>query len=99
MNQATVALALEYADRGIRANAIMPGVIDTPLVYKQISTHYASVEEMVLARKNAVPLKRAGSPWDIANAAVFLASEEASFITGVCLPVDGGHTCLLPGLK
>ncbi|MNC78102.1 4-formylbenzenesulfonate dehydrogenase TsaC1/TsaC2 [compost metagenome] len=53
---------------------------------------------MVTARKNAVPMKRAGSPWDIANAAVFLASDDASFITGVCLPVDGGHSCVMPGL-
>ena len=50
MNEATVAIALQYADRGIRANVIMPGVIDTPLVYKQISAQYSSVEEMVAAR-------------------------------------------------
>jgi NAD(P)-dependent dehydrogenase (short-subunit alcohol dehydrogenase family) len=98
VNQATVAIALQYADRGIRANVIMPGVIDTPLVYKQISAQYSSVEEMVAARSRAVPMKKPGSPWDIANAAVFLASEEARFITGVCLPVDGGHSCVLPGL-
>jgi NAD(P)-dependent dehydrogenase (short-subunit alcohol dehydrogenase family) len=98
INQATVAIALQYADQGIRANAIMPGVIDTPLVYKQIAAQYASAEEMVAARGRAVPMKKPGSPWDIANAAVFLASEEARFITGVCLPVDGGHSCVLPGL-
>jgi NAD(P)-dependent dehydrogenase (short-subunit alcohol dehydrogenase family) len=98
VNHATVAIALQYADQGIRANAIMPGVIDTPLVYKQISSQYASVEEMVAARARAVPMKKTGSPWDIANAAVFLASDEARFITGVCLPVDGGHSCALPGL-
>lgn len=98
VNQATVAIALQYADRGIRANAIMPGVIDTPLTYKQISTQYASVEEMVAARSRAVPMKKQGSPWDIANAAVFLASDDAGFITGVCLPVDGGHSCVMPGL-
>lgn len=98
VNQATVAIALQYADKGIRANAIMPGVIDTPLVYKQISAQYSSVEEMVTARSRAVPMKRPGSPWDIASAAVFLASDEANFITGVCLPVDGGHACVMPGL-
>jgi NAD(P)-dependent dehydrogenase (short-subunit alcohol dehydrogenase family) len=98
VNQATVAIALQYADQGIRANVIMPGVIDTPLVYKQISAQYDSIEQMVAARRNAVPMKRAGSPWDIANAAVFLASDDASFITGVCLPVDGGHSCVMPGL-
>ncbi len=98
VNQATVAIALQYADQGVRANAIMPGVIDTPMVYRQISAQYSSVEEMVAARKAAVPMKTTGSPWDIANAAVFLASDEARFITGVCLPVDGGHSCVLPGL-
>lgn len=98
VNQATVAIALQYADRGIRANAIMPGVIDTPMVYKQIATQYSSIEEMVAARQRAVPMKHTGSPWDVANAAVFLASEEAGFITGVCLPVDGGHSCVMPGL-
>ncbi|KQW54288.1 3-oxoacyl-ACP reductase [Variovorax sp. Root411] len=98
VNHATVAIALQYADKGIRANVIMPGVIDTPLVYKQIAGQYKTTEEMKLARSNAVPMKRCGSPWDIANAAVFLASDEARFITGVCLPVDGGHSCGLPGL-
>lgn len=99
VNQATVALALQYADQGIRANVIMPGVIDTPLVYKQIADQYSSVEEMVRARSQAVPMRKTGSPWDIASAAVFLASEEADFITGVCLPVDGGHSCAMPGLR
>ena len=98
VNHATVAIALQYADKGIRANVIMPGVIDTPLVYKQIAGQYKTVEEMKLARSSAVPMKRTGSPWDIANAAVFLASDEARFITGVCLPVDGGHSCVMPGL-
>lgn len=98
VNQATVAIALQYADQGVRANAIMPGVIDTPLVYREISAQYASIEQMVAARSRAVPMKKPGSPWDIANAAVFLASEEARFITGVCLPVDGGHSCVMPGL-
>ncbi|PVE21787.1 3-oxoacyl-ACP reductase [Microvirga sp. KLBC 81] len=93
VNQATVALAMQYARQGIRANCIMPGLIDTPLIYKQISAQYASVEEMVAARNAAVPMGRMGTAWDIADAAVFLASDEARFITGVCLPVDGGQSC------
>ena len=48
---------------------------------------------MVAARNAAVPLGRMGTAWDIANTAVFLASDEAQFITGVCLPVDGGQSC------
>ena len=71
----------------------MPGLIDTPLIYKQISGQYASVDEMVAARSAAVPMGRMGTAWDIAHAAVFLASDEAQFITGVCLPVDGGQSC------
>jgi NAD(P)-dependent dehydrogenase (short-subunit alcohol dehydrogenase family) len=93
VNQATVALAMQYARQGIRANCIMPGLIDTPLIYRQISNQYASVEDMVAARNAAVPMGRMGTAWDVANAAVFLASDEAQFITGVCLPVDGGQSC------
>src|SRR6478735_7979117 len=93
VNQATVALAMQYARQGIRANCIMPGLIDTPLIYRQISGQYANVEEMVAARNAAVPVGRMGTAWDVANAAVFLASDEAQFITGICLPVDGGQSC------
>jgi NAD(P)-dependent dehydrogenase (short-subunit alcohol dehydrogenase family) len=93
VNQATVALAMQYARQGIRANCIMPGLIDTPLIYRQISGQYASVEDMVAARNAAVPMGRMGTAWDVAHAAVFLASDEAQFITGVCLPVDGGQSC------
>ncbi|MBE0691858.1 MAG: SDR family oxidoreductase [Aquamicrobium sp.] len=93
VNQATVALAMQYARSGIRANCIMPGLIDTPLIYKQISGQYASADEMVAARNAMVPLGRMGTAWDVAAAAVFLASDDARFITGVCLPVDGGQSC------
>lgn len=93
VNQATVAIALQYARQGIRANAILPGAIDTPLIYREISGQYGSVEEMREARNRAVPTGRMGTAWDIAHAAVFLASDQASFINGVCLPVDGGQSC------
>lgn len=95
VNQATVALAMQYARHGIRANAILPGAIDTPLIYREIASQYGSIEEMKSARDRAVPLGKMGSAWDIANAAVFLASDAASFITGVCIPVDGGQSCVL----
>jgi hypothetical protein len=93
VNQATVAIALQYARNNIRANCLVVGLLDTPLIYKQISSQYASREAMVAARNAAVPLGRMGTAWDVANAAVFLASDEAQFITGVCLPVDGGQSC------
>ena len=96
INQATAALAVQYAPHNIRANAIMPGLMDTPLIYHAISTQYASVEEMVAARARSVPLGRMGTAWDVANAAVFLASDDAQFITGVSLPVDGGQSCAIP---
>ena len=84
---------MQYAAKGVRANCIMPGLIDTPMIYRQISGQYASVEEMVAARNAMVPMGRMGTAFDVAAAAVFLASDEAKFITGVCLPVDGGQSC------
>ncbi|HEV7418149.1 MAG TPA: SDR family oxidoreductase, partial [Tianweitania sediminis] len=96
VNQATVAIAIQYAAQGIRANCVVPGLIDTPLIYKQISGQYASADEMVAARNAAIPGKKMGDAWDIAHAALFLASDEAKFINGVCLPVDGGQSCTVP---
>jgi len=86
VNQLTVSLALTYAGRGIRANAILPGLIDTPLV----GAHLASDPESLAARHARSPTGRMGSPHDVANVAVFLASDRAAYVNGVCLPVDGG---------
>ena len=96
INQATVALAMQYARDNIRANAIMPGMIDTPLIYAQIASRYGSQDEMVAARNAAVPRGKMGTAWDVAHAAVFLASDESAFITGHCLPVDGGQSQGVP---
>jgi NAD(P)-dependent dehydrogenase (short-subunit alcohol dehydrogenase family) len=93
VNQFTFGLALQYARQGIRVNAIMPGLMNTPLIYQQISGQYSDAEAMARARHEATPMGRMGTGWDIAAAAVFLASDEANYITGVCLPVDGGLTC------
>jgi NAD(P)-dependent dehydrogenase (short-subunit alcohol dehydrogenase family) len=93
LNQFTVGLALQYAKQGIRANAIMPGMMDTPLIRTQIAGQYASIDAMIEQRNAACPMGRMGTGWDVANAAVFLASDEAAYITGVCLPVDGGISC------
>jgi NAD(P)-dependent dehydrogenase (short-subunit alcohol dehydrogenase family) len=81
----------------VRANTILPGIIDTPHVYRQIAGYYGDVEEMRAKRAALVPMKRQGDAWDIAWASVFLASDEAKFITGVELPVDGGHACTVAG--
>ena len=92
VNQFTVGLALQYARAGIRANAIAPGLMDTPLIHSQISGQYASTDEMIRARNEASPTGCMGTGWDIAHAAVFLASDAAGYINGVILPVDGGLT-------
>jgi NAD(P)-dependent dehydrogenase (short-subunit alcohol dehydrogenase family) len=97
VNQATVAIALQYAAQGIRANAIVPGFIDTPLIQNQIAGQYASREEMMRERNRLIPMRRMGTAWDIAKAAVFLASGEAQYITGICLPVDGGASARIAG--
>ncbi len=97
VNQATVAVALQYARQGIRANCILPGAIDTPLIYREIAGSYGSVEEMRAARGAMVPCGFTGKPEDVAAAALFLASDEARFITGVCLPVDGGQSASATG--
>lgn len=93
LNQLTVSIALEFAGRGIRVNAIMPGMMDTPHIYKGIAGQYGSEDEMVKQRAALCPMGRMGTGWDIAKAAAFLASDDAQYITGVCLPVDGGITC------
>lgn len=95
LNHLTRAVAIEYADKGIRANAIMPGAIDTPMVRGSgdMMDHYGSIEELEKARHAMSPTGRMGEPWDIAAAAVFLASNEAKYINGAILPVDGGLSC------
>ncbi len=93
VNNFTMGLALQYARDSIRVNAVMPGLMNTPLIFQQISGQYADAAEMVAARDAACPTGRMGTAWDVANAVLFLASDEAAYITGVCLPVDGGLTC------
>ena len=85
-------LALTGAKHGMRANAILPGFIDTPMAVDAAATHMGlDRDEYASARASLVPLRRQGTAWDVANAALFLASEEAAFITGVFLPVGGGQ--------
>jgi NAD(P)-dependent dehydrogenase (short-subunit alcohol dehydrogenase family) len=93
VNNFTMGLALQYAKDGIRVNAVMPGLMNTPLIFQQISGQYRDAEEMVKARNAACPMGRMGTAWDVAKAALFLASDQAEYITGVSLPVDGGLSC------
>lgn len=91
VNALTQHIAMENAVHGIRANAILPGLIDTPMAINRRAQERGVHPDVVREERNAlVPMRRTGSAWDVANAAVFLASEEASYITGVLLPVDGG---------
>jgi NAD(P)-dependent dehydrogenase (short-subunit alcohol dehydrogenase family) len=95
LNQLTQHVALEYARKGIRANTILPGLMDTPRIARNLAGVYADgdVERMNAIRAGQCPMGRMGDGWDIARAALFLASDEAAYITGVQLPVDGGLTC------
>ncbi|MBC2638176.1 MULTISPECIES: SDR family NAD(P)-dependent oxidoreductase [unclassified Rhodococcus (in: high G+C Gram-positive bacteria)] len=90
VNHLTSTLAVDEAAHGIRINAIMPGLIDSPLIYRQIAGQYADADEMVAARNAIAPIGRMGTVWELAAASRFLASDAASYITGVCLAVDGG---------
>ena len=85
-------LAIHEAEHGIRANVILPGLMDTPMAVDTRARHSGkSRAEVAAMRDSHVPLrKKMGTAWDVANAALFLASDEANFITGVALPVDGG---------
>jgi NAD(P)-dependent dehydrogenase (short-subunit alcohol dehydrogenase family) len=88
----TQQVAIQNAAYGIRANVILPGLMDTPMaVDTRARASGRSRAEVAAERDAKVPLRgRMGSAWDVANAALFLASDEARFITGVALPVDGG---------
>jgi len=86
-------LAVTNAKHGIRVNAILPGLIDTPLGVDSAAAALGIDREVLAERRAAaVPVGHQGTAWDVANAALFLASDEAAFISGVCLPVDGGQS-------
>ena len=85
-------IAAHNAGFGIRANVIMPGLLDTPMAVDTRAREWGkSREEVAAARDARVMLRRKmGTAWDVAYAALYLASDEANFVTGVTLPVDGG---------
>lgn len=92
------ALAMRLAPDNIRVNSICPGPIDTPMLRvfvkrpDQGGTEDVDVEDLIQNRQARVPMGRPGKPEEIANAALFLLSDEASYVTGVAFPVDGGAT-------
>jgi NAD(P)-dependent dehydrogenase (short-subunit alcohol dehydrogenase family) len=94
VNALTHQIALENAKYNIRANAILPGLMNTPMAIEGISkSRGVPKDELIAQRDKSVPLGgKMGTAWDVAFAALFLASDEAKFITGVMLPVDGGQS-------
>lgn len=86
-------IAITNASYGIRANCILPGLMDTPMaIENRVGRGGATREEVIKERESRVPLRnKMGTGWDVAYAALFLASDEAAFVTGVALPVDGGQ--------
>ncbi|MGI9331854.1 MAG: SDR family NAD(P)-dependent oxidoreductase [Gammaproteobacteria bacterium] len=88
-------VAIQNAEFGIRANVVLPGLMNTPMaVDTRARTWGLKREDVAAARDARVPLRgKMGTAWDVAYAALFLASDESNFITGVALPVDGGATC------
>lgn len=90
----TKGLAVRYADQGIRVNAICPSMVATPMLYNDFMTSddRFTVEETEKRFVAAIPMARPAQPVEIAHAALWLASDDSSFVTGVALPVDGGLT-------
>lgn len=85
-------VAVQYAARGIRCNTVIPGLINTPLVAERLTRQLgvADVADLIARRDAQVPQGRMGTCWDVANAALYLAADEAAHVTGTELLVDGG---------
>lgn len=90
--QLTQSIALEYADKGIRCNALLPGLINTPMIRSQLTGHYGDIQETLDQRNEISPTGKMGDAWDVAYAALYLASDEAKYVNGTSLTIDGGLT-------
>ena len=87
-------VAADYADKGIRCNSVIAGLIDTPLIRASLTKAYAGgdIDEMIRVRNRQSPTGKMGTAWDVAYACLFLASDEARYVNGAELVVDGGFT-------
>ena len=94
MVQFSKALGVEYAPKGIRCNCVVPGLMDTPLVrHRLVDKDDPAKAEAVIARRHALsPMGHMGDAWDVAYAALYLASDEARYVTATEIVVDGGLT-------
>lgn len=99
VNSLTMAIASQYAEKGIRCNAILPGLMHTPMIdflaeqyAKSEKDHNQAYDKMIAIRDRASPTGKMGTGWDTANAALFLASDQSAYVNGHLLVVDGGIT-------
>src|SRR5471030_140197 len=99
VNALTMAIASQYAEKGIRCNAILPGLMHTPMIdflaeqyAKDSKDHNQAYDKMIALRNKASPTGKMGTGWDTANAALFLVSDESAYVNGHLLVVDGGIT-------
>ena len=94
VNQFTEVVAMQYARKRIRVNAVLPGLMNTPMIVEPLTAAYGGdVETMLRTRDAVTPMGTMGDAWDVAYAALFLASDESKYITGTQLLVDGGLHC------
>lgn len=94
VNQLTQAVAMQYAKKNIRANAVLPGMMETPMAIDSLTKGLSKEErqEVIDTRNRRCPTGKMGDAWDVAYAALYLASDEAKYVTGAMLVVDGGLT-------
>jgi NAD(P)-dependent dehydrogenase (short-subunit alcohol dehydrogenase family) len=92
--QFTRAVALQYAKKGIRANSVLPGLMNTPMIREPLKDVYAAgdIDKMIALRDAQCPIGKMGDAWDVAYASLFLASDEAKYVTATEIVVDGGIT-------
>ena len=105
LNEFTRNISAHYAPKGIRANCILPGYIDTPFINRKVGGRpnyelkgFKSADEYAAARNALIPMRRMGTGFDVAYAAVFFASDESAYVTGQMLVVDGGVTTVCAGV-